>query len=145
MDSRPTGSRSTPPAASAVSPVVLRLLPHVHHPPASVLVLGSPEDAAALNARGYRVEVAGAEIPSGGFDLVCEAGRSTPAQSGAWFEAVARALRPGGQLFGAISGLTPSELIHRAAGAFEVLRVEVSPFSAGGEAVPPLEVVLVRR
>lgn len=147
MDSRPTGSASTPSGHGTASPVTLRLLSQVHHPPARVLVLGAPVDAAALDARGYRVERAGTDVldrvSEAPFDLVCEAGVFSSVPAAAYVAAVARALRPGGELFGGFRGVTPSALIHAFAPAFEVRRVDVSPFSPDGAAL--LEVVLVRR
>ena len=44
------------------TPIVLRLLPHVHHPPARVWVPEGEAEARALDARGYRV-VAGSSQP----------------------------------------------------------------------------------
>lgn len=139
MDSRPSGTASVAASGTAASPVVLRLLPHVHHPPASVLVLGSAADAAALEARGYRVDLV--DHPGaarGGYDLVCEAGAFGRIAPEVWVDGVAAVLRSGGKLFGAFAGIDASGLIHLVARAFEVERVEPSAF--GG-----LEVVLVRR
>lgn len=142
------------------SPVVLRLLAAVHHPPASVLVPGGGPEAGALDARGYRVAVDDdflAHDHAGAFDLVCERGLfatlSGPDRD-RYVASAARALRPGGRLFGVFwegagrsgdrVGAHPSELIHRFAPAFEVDRLEPSAF-AGDGVLSPLEVVLVRR
>lgn len=142
METRPSGSASVPSTGGAASPVMLRLLPHVHHPPASVLVVGGGgEDAAALDARGYRVALAvHPQAASGRYDLVCESGAFGRSPHAAYVAAVAEVLRPGGKLFGGFTGIDASALIHLVAGAFEVERVDVSGHSAGG-----LEVVLVRR
>ncbi|MFZ5477009.1 MAG: methyltransferase domain-containing protein [Myxococcota bacterium] len=106
------------------SPVVLRLLPFVHHPPAKVLVTtcGAAHEARALDARGYTVtctDLPGRVVPAGvafveadfvasdfagAFDLVCEHGGFSlvpPSERGRWVSAAHRALRPGGKLFGA--------------------------------------------
>lgn len=139
------------------SPQVLRLLPHLKPPPARVLVLGgSGHEARALDARGYEVSVvdatgtarAGAaplpvlaldftEADFGGtFDLVCEVGACVGAPGPAWVLAAARALRPGGQLFGAFS-TDASALMHAVSPHFDVERC----LPAGDT----LEVVLRRR
>lgn len=141
MDSRPSGTASSAPSGNTASPVVLRLLPHVHHPPASVLVLGSGGDAGALHARGYRVrEVQHPGSAPGGFDLVCEAGAFSQLPPDTYVDAVAAVLRPGGKLFGGFSGIDASGLIHLFSRAFEVERVDPSGFAGVA-----LEVVLVRR
>lgn len=152
------------------SPVVLRLLSAVHHPPARVLVPGAGEghEARALHARGYRVTVTDAEVPgldaapgdfltsdhAGAYDLLCERGRYAslaPAERDAYVAAAGRALRSGGKLFGVFvesgagaPGTTASDLIHRFSAAFEVERMEASAFAAP-EGFGWLEVVLVRR
>lgn len=133
------------------SSVVLRLLPHVPLPPARVLVVGAGENAAALFARGYRVEVAAAaEGGEAGFDAVCEHGVFTSlgdAERTAYVGFAARSLRPGGKLFGSFStgvgGASASELIHRFGTAFEVERLAESVPAPGGG--PVLEAVFVRR
>lgn len=147
---------------------VLRLLSSVHHPPARVwLSEVSPSVARALDARGYRVHGPAAAAGEGGdpfagaeaFDLVCSVvpwrgiGRERRAD---WVAGVARALRPGGQWFGAVAlagpgageaGAHPSELIHLAGPAFEVVRLDPSAFAWAGPLGPValLEVVFTRR
>ena len=143
---------------------VLRLLASVHHPPARVLLSEpSPSVARALDARGYRVS-APAEGPdpfagAAGLDLVCSVRpwRGLPRERrAAWVEGLARALRPGGQWFGAVAmmgpgageaGAHPSELIHLVAPSFEVARLDPSAFSWAGPLGPValLEVVFTRR
>lgn len=122
------------------SPQVLRLLPHVKPPPARVLVIsGQGQEARALDARGYEVTVTPDLVPTdfgGGFDLVCEVGASGGWASPAYAAAAARALRPGGQLFGAFAA-DASALLHAVGGHFEVERCQ----PAGDQ----LEVVLRRR
>lgn len=138
------------------SPQVLRLLPHVKPPPARVLVVaGSGHEARALDARGYEVTVVGsaggvgapAHLPvlavdlvdadfAGRFDLVCEVGAFATMPVAAYVAAAARALRPGGQLFGAFPA-DASALLHAVGGHFEVERC----LPAGDL----LEVVLRRR
>lgn len=141
METRPSGSASLVSPGNPASPVVLRLLPHVHHPPASVLVIGDPAEAAPLFARGYRVEVAAHPgSAAGGFDLVCEAGAFAQIPHDRYVQAVAEVLRPGGKLFGGFNGIDASALIHLFSRAFEVERVDPSGFAGVG-----LEVVLVRR
>lgn len=143
-----SGSRSD---SRTVSPTVLRLLPHVPLPPARVLVVGPGEDAAALFARGYRVEVAaGAQGDGAGFDAVCEHGVFTSlgdTDRTAYVSFAARSLRQGGKLFGAfatgVGGASASELIHRFGTAFEVERLAESVPAPGGGAV--LEAVFVKR
>ncbi len=176
------------------SPVVLRLLPSVHHPPARVLIpgCGLGHDARALDRRGYRVvgmEIAPlaaeraratngvdvrvmdflaadfSEQGLGVFDMLCEHTlfcAIEPDQRDLYVAAAARALRPGGKLFGAFLdfdnaalkrpgppyGTSASELLHRFSGSFEVERLEPSGFTfpaAPGVDVPQLEVVFVRR
>lgn len=180
------------------SPVVLRLLPVVHHPPARVLIpgCGLGHDALALDRRGYsvtaidfaplaaeRARANGVEVQVmdffhadfseqglGVFDMVCEHTlfcAIPPSRRDDYVAAAARALRPGGKLFGAFLdfdnaalkrggppyGTSASELLHRFNGAFEVERLEPSAFTFpadggsvnGGVDVPQLEVVFVRR
>ncbi len=141
------------------SPVVLRLLPHVHPPPARVLVagFGTGHEVQALHARGYDVVTVDAgTVPAGvstlaadfatadfagRFDLVCEHGGLDAAPDrGAWIAACARALRGGGQLFGSFAGGSTSALLHQLAPAFDVIRCQPGGFSDGR-----LEVVAVRR
>jgi 2-polyprenyl-3-methyl-5-hydroxy-6-metoxy-1,4-benzoquinol methylase len=103
-------------------PVVLRLLPHVHAPPARALVVGAGggHEAKALDARGYEVSVVDTEAPpvnsgvqalaapmsesdfGGRFDLVCVHALSGETDAPR-AEACARALREGGHLFGSFS------------------------------------------
>ncbi|MBM4368305.1 MAG: hypothetical protein FJ102_18980 [Deltaproteobacteria bacterium] len=146
------------PIVDRPSPVVLRLLPHLHPPPARVLVAtaGSGHEARALDARGYDVVVVDAgEVPggipvlaahfvatdfAGGFDLVCEHGGMDTADRRAWVAAAARALRPGGQLFGSFAPGDVSALLHLLAPAFDVIRCQPGGFSDGR-----LELVAVRR
>jgi SAM-dependent methyltransferase len=139
------------------SPIVLRLLPFVHRPPARVLVTGGPHEAKALSARGYDVTLVststgdldapdGTRIPmlaadfgatdfAGAYDLVC----ARDGLDADGLRAAARALRPGGQLFGAFTG-HPSALLHAVAPDFDAPRLEPSGFDAS-----VLEAVLVRR
>ncbi len=119
------------------SPEVLRLLPHVQPPPAKVLVVGgSGHEARALDARGYDVTVLdtsggdgvlpvlevelGATDFGGRFDLVCQAA-SPRVPTAAHVAAAARALRPGGQLFGAFPS-DASALLHVVSPHFDVVR-----------------------
>ncbi|MDP2315973.1 MAG: hypothetical protein Q8P41_23960 [Pseudomonadota bacterium] len=144
------------------APVVLRLLPHVHHPPARVLLpdLGEGHEARALDARGYRVTVLGGPAPAPGitaaagslldapvrdFDLVCESGAFASldhVSRARYVEAAATVLRPGGLLFGAF----PAEeggagaLIEQLAPRFDVARLEPSGTADGW-----LEAIFVRR
>lgn len=140
-------------------PVVLRLLPHVHRPPARVLVVGGAgHEALALDARGYTVtllstdaaaldEVEGRRMPvlavdlassdfAGAYDLVCIPGGLSPDV----LAAAARALRAGGQLFGAHDGQDVSALLHAVGPWFDAVRLDPSGFGASERAV-----VLVRR
>ena len=141
------------------SPVILRLLPHVKPPPARVLVvgLGTGHEVQALDARGYEVTVVDpdgspsiAGVPilaaefadadfAGRFDLVCEHGAFTAVGREGYVAAAAKALRPGGQLFGAFS-VDASALMHAFAPHFDLLRCQPA---SGGE--PVLEAVLRRR
>lgn len=146
------------------SPVVLRLLPFVHHPPARVLVAcagGPSREAVALEARGYRVveRSDGLEAAEeGAFDLICEAGfLSTVAPEARirYATAAARALRTGGKLFGAFLqvdepgrdappwGIGASELIALLSASFDVERLEPSDFRAGP--ATQFEAIFVRR
>ncbi len=146
--------------------IVLRLLPHVHHPPARVLLTdaGEGHEARALDARGYRVSVMGGGAAPGpgiaaapgtfldglarGFDLVCETGsfweRGSGALEGAdrarYVEAAANALRPGGLLFGAFPADDTGRLIALVSPRFDVARLEPSGALGGW-----LEAVFVRR
>lgn len=141
------------------SPHVLRLLPHVKPPPARLLLVGaaSGHEARALDARGYDVTILdpGAapdvgELPvvaaefvhtdfGGRFDLLCETGAYSRMARGEWVAAAARALRPGGQVFGAFPN-DASALLHAVGSHFEVERCEPAGPDAG-----LLEVVLRRR
>lgn len=176
---RPSGGHTAGSDASRASPVVLRLLSAVHHPPARVLVPGcsAGHEVRALDARGYHVlgiDIA-ALLPTaldlpveegdflatdwgGRFDLLCERGlyaRLDDDERLRYVEAAARALRPGGQLFGVFYegevgsappyGTHPSALIHRFSPHFEVQRLEPSAFRSGLPGLGPLEVVLTRR
>jgi SAM-dependent methyltransferase len=163
-------------AAGRPSPVVLRLLPFVHHPPARVLVASSARaagvdpsrEATALEARGYRVTAADSASAAefldsdhaGAFDLVCECSFLSslpPASRARWANAAARALRPGGKLFGAFLqvdepdrasppyGIGASELIALLSGAFDVERLQPSDFGAPAPGASQLEAIFVRR
>lgn len=141
------------------SAVILRLLPHVKPPPARVLLVGAGKghEAIALDARGYEVSVVDddAKGPIGSvpvvaarfedtdfgarFDLICEHGTFCEENRAAYVAAAARALRPGGQLFGAFT-VDASALMHAFAPAFDVVRC--SPAGSGGGEI---EVVLRRR
>lgn len=71
------------------SPIVLRLLPHVHRPPARVLVAAGPEEARALAARGYEVTLvstdpAALDAPDGGRIPVLAAELAATDFAGAW-------------------------------------------------------------
>lgn len=128
------------------SPVVLRLLPYVQHPPCRVLVpgAGAGHEVRALMARGYVVVATdGAayaghrtDIPveardfldggwDGSFDMICERGlfaTLSPAQRVRYVAAAAAALRPGGRLFGPFFGEGSAEgLSPIAAGALIAL------------------------
>lgn len=157
--------------ARGALPGVLRLLPYVHLPPARVLVPGAGEghEARALDARGYRVTaLAGPpDLPGraedlldtdfyGVFDLVCERGywaALAPSHRDGYVAAVARALRPGGQLFGVFPlpgegpphGVSASELLYRFAPHFDAVRIDPGAFPFGPSERPVHEVVLVRR
>ena len=162
--------------AGNASPSILRLLPWVHHPPAKVLVpgLGSGQEVAALHARGYAVVAlerapSAADLPvergdfvhsdyQGSFDLICERGYFAglaPSERAAYVQAAARALRPGGILFGvflegrtptdrAPFGTTAAELLRAFAPAFDVQLLGPAPFGGPGERAQ-LEAILVRR
>lgn len=141
------------------SPVILRLLPHVKPPPARVLLvgMGGGHEARALDARGYDVSVVDEEgapslggIPvlavpfaatdfGGRYDLVCERGEFAQCDRTAYVAAAARALRPGGELFGAFT-VDASALMHAFAPSFDVVRCQ-----PGGFGDSELEVVLRRR
>ena len=142
-----------------------------HHPPATVLVpgCGQGQEAAALDARGYRVtamDVVGKPgILQGDFlesdfgqrfDLLCERGlfaNLRPSQRRRYVEAAARALRPGGQLFGVLVegpsgdqppyGTTAAEVLSMVAPWFDVVRLEPGAFQVAGH--PQLEAIFVRR
>lgn len=149
---------ATGPACERGAPVVLRLLPHVHHPPARVLLPWGGDEARALDARGYRVTTHGVGAPgisvatgpflegaTGEFDLVCENGGFAalpPEARGRYVEAAARALRPGGLLFGAFPGEDAGALLSLFGPRFDAARLEPSAF---GEASGWLEAVFVRR
>ena len=177
MDYSPhaSGAHSVWDAGNA-SPSILRLLPWVHHPPAKVLVpgLGSGQELSALHARGYRVLAlerapVAADLPvergeflrsnyNGAFDLICERGHFAslpPSERGAYVQAAARALRPGGILFGVfLEGTTPTdrapfgttaaELLRAFAPAFDVQLLGPAPFGGPGEQAL-LEAILIRR
>ncbi len=140
------------------STVIVRLLPHVKPPPARVLLVGagSGHEARALDARGYDVTIVdpeaspvgdlpvlaadfGATDFGGRFDLVCERGAFAGGDRVAYVQAAARALAPGGQLFGAFA-VDASALLHAVSAHFDVVRCRPG---SGGEA--ELEVVLKRR
>lgn len=113
------------------SPVVLRLLPYVHHPPCRVLVPGAGpgHEAAALNARGYVVTALDSRpgervFPTDGrdflsaadhdgvfgppFDMICERGLFAsipPGDRDRYVRAAARVLVAGGRLFGSFFAL----------------------------------------
>ena len=75
----------------------------------------------------------------GRFDLLCEIGAFDSMVRSDWVAAAARALRPGGQVFGAFTN-DASALLHAVGPAFEIERCE----PAGGGS-SRLEVVLRRR
>lgn len=181
------------------SPLVLRLLPVIHHPPARVLVpgCGLGHEAKALDNRGYRVtamdiaplaverakaqngvdaivgDFLTADFSASGlgtFDLICEHTlfcAIVPADRDRYVAAAARALRPGGKLFGAFLdfdnavlkrpgppfGTSAADLLHHFHPHFEVERLEPSGFrfqtasgAADGSAeLAQLEAVFVRR
>lgn len=175
------------------SPVVLRLLPVVHHPPARVLLpgCGLGHDAKALDNRGYRVTAMDLSVHTaeraravngvnvtvgdflnsdlgGAFDLLVEHTlfcTIAPGDRDRYVAAAARALRPGGKIFGAflnfegktvagpLYGTNASDLLHRFSPHFEVEQLAPSGFvfhSGGGAAnggadIPQLEAVFVRR
>lgn len=149
---------SAGPARDRGAPVVLRLLPHVHHPPARVLLPWGGDEARALDARGYRVTTYGGGAPGvaaatgtfldgapGEFDLVCENGGFAgldPAARARYAEAAARALRPGGLLFGAFPSEDAGALLTLLGARFDAARLEPSAF---GEGSGWLEAVFVRR
>ena len=119
---------------------VFRLLPFVHHPPARVLVLEADDGGTgrALDARGYRVtngQIEGVDA----YDLVCEVGTYADADRTAYVTACARALRPGGLLFGSFPG-GAADLLHRFGGRFDSARLEPSSEREGW-----FEAVFVRR
>ncbi len=149
-----------------MSPVVLRLLPHVPHPPARVGFYGPDRDAdvQALMRRGYRVALG----PVGGLggwtdgeplDALCETGGFrdvTPAERPGWAALAALRVAPGGVLFGAFAAgqaaaaarppwfVTPSELSALLGASFDVERLEASAF-ADPDGTPLLEAVFRRR
>ena len=111
-----SGAWSASAGHNGVAPILLRLLPRLHHPPARLFLPGSgapgegAEEVAALHARGYDVVAADPRDPArrealrGPFDLICEIGLLTslsPADRPAYVQGAAALLRPGGQLFGA--------------------------------------------
>ncbi len=140
------------------TPVVLRLLPHVHHPPARVALPWGGAEARALDARGYRVTVFGPgaapgieaiegsflDAAPGDFDLVCETGGFAvlgDAARARYVEAAARALRPGGLLFGAFPARDAGALLTLFGARFDAARLDPS-----APADPAwLEAVFVRR
>ena len=141
------------PASERPSPLVLRLLPFVHRPPARVLVLGAGHDGAALDARGYRVTVldldGGQDVLvaefgqtnfAGEFDLICEHGALTTMAADRYAAAAARALRSGGQLFGSFPGGDVGSLIRAFVADFEPTRLEPGGFADG-----LLEAIFTRR
>ncbi len=156
------GHRATAPARGNASPVVLRLLPSIPHPPARIGVCGpaGAEDAAALRARGYRVEEGPrapdtllAWHPDAPLDALCDSGllRLLPQdQRPRWAAMMALHLRPGGKLFGAFaSGDTPggvgaSELSALLGASFDVERLSESAFT-DDDGAPLLEAVFTRR
>jgi hypothetical protein len=148
-----------------VSPVILRLLPFIPHPPARVGVYaGQGPTAAALAARGYRVEHGPTAAMmawdlAGPLDALCEAGdfrAVPPASRPRWAALVALAIRPGGRLFGAFASgesaaggrapwsVTASELATLLGASFDIERLETSAF-ADPDGTPLLEAVFVRR
>lgn len=172
MTHPPSGAGPSWDGAWRPSSAVLRLLPAVHHPPARVLVPGARavRDAEALDARGYRVTLADRSPPtvhgvrtlaadlfdldaSEPWDLVCEQGYLpglSPDLRPAWAAAVARLVRSGGKLFGALYAgdsaagppwpVSAGELTALLSGAFEVERLQPVPGSA-----TTLEAVFSRR
>lgn len=141
------------------SPIVLRLLPQVHRPPARVLVAGgSGQEARALDARGYavtlvsvdgaaldeidgqRIGVMAADLSSADFGGVFDLVATADGLEGASIEGAARALRAGGQLFGAFSGADAGALIRATEPWFDVVKLESSGYGSG-----VLEAVFVRR
>ena len=143
------------------TPVVLRLLPHVHHPPARVALPWPGEEANALDARGYRVTVFGeaqrelapsverapgsfVDAPTLGLDLVCETGGFAGLESAGrarYAEAAARVLRTGGLLFGAFPTDQAAALLTLFGARFDAARLQ--PSGIGG--ADWLEAVFVRR
>lgn len=135
------------------APIVLRLLPHVHHPPARVWVPAGEAEARALDARGYRVTAASpqagwpgiaASIPAAGsMDMVCETGAFRELDHRgrvAYAEAVAAVLRPGGLLFGAFpADGGGSMILTLLASRFDAARLEPSRHGDW------LEAIFVRR
>jgi SAM-dependent methyltransferase len=126
---------------------------------ALVVGVSAGHEARALDARGYEVSVVDVEPAplgsgiavlaapfsasdfGGRFDLVClhhgsatgEAESDPEAGSGLVAEAAlaacARALRPGGQLFGSFSPGRTSALLHRLAPWFDVVRCQPAGFA----------------
>lgn len=165
MTSSPSGGGTL--AHDRGASTVLRLLPHVHHPPARVLLPDVREgsEARALDARGYRVTVMAGGAPSPGiaqahgafldaallgFDLVCEVGAFGALEAlerARYVEAAARALRPGGLLFGAFpcDDGGAGALIAQMSPRFDVARLEPSGSEAGSPVPPLLLGIFVRR
>ena len=161
----PSGGHRPVPASGAVSPVILRLLPFIPHPPARVGVYaGQGATAGALAARGYRV-VGGPDGALTGWDLaapldaLCEAGdfrAVPPAARPRWAALAALAVAPGGRLFGAFASgeaasggrapwsVTASELATLLGASFDIERLDTSAF-ADPDGTPLLEAVFVRR
>ncbi|MEN9785771.1 MAG: hypothetical protein RLZZ299_1035 [Pseudomonadota bacterium] len=160
------GHRPAPSRGGVVSPVVLRLLPHVPHPPARVGFYGRERDAdaQALVRRGYRVVLGPTEgleawSDASPLDALCETGGFRdvkPAERPAWAALAALRVTPGGVLFGAFAAgpaaaaerppwfVTPSELSALLGVAFDVERLEASAF-ADPDGTPLLEAVFRRR
>lgn len=151
-----------PPAPSGAGPsgrghaAVLRLLPHVHHPPARVALPWPGDEIRALDARGYRITTFGApsglpgvedargaflDAPPADLDLVCETGGFAllgDAARARYVDAAARVLRPGGLLFGAFPAADTGALLTLLGARFDPARLE--PSGHGW-----LEAVFVRR
>lgn len=158
----PSGGHGSLWELNHTAPVILRLLPWVHHPPSEVLLLRAGEEANALYARGYRVTVADIlnQAPEGSFDLLCEHGSFAmlpPAERPRYVAAAARALRPGGQLFGSFLeraddpnqaapyGTTASEVLRMFADHFDVHTLSPSAFAVPLAGYTQLEAILIRR
>ncbi len=150
------------PVATNASPVVLRLLPHVPHPPARVAVCGphASGDGPALRARGYRVEAGPTDAasasgwhPEAPLDAVCDGGllRTVPLEARPhWAARMALHVRPGGRLFGAFAtgdapgAIGASELSALLGASFDVERLTESAFT-DDDGAPLLEAVFARR